>query len=72
MKQFQEFELFDKKIQEFYNQNSVKLSGQLQSLQVGQLCVAIYGEDKARYRAIVKEFLQNNEYKVIYIDYGNT
>jgi hypothetical protein len=72
VKQFQEFELFDNKIQEFYNQNSVKLSGQLQSLQVGQLCVAIYGEDKAWYRAIVKECLKNNEYKVFYIDYGNT
>ena len=50
----------------------MKLSGRLQSIQVGQLCVAIYGEDKAWYRAIVKESLKNNEYKVIYIDYGNT
>lgn len=50
----------------------MKLSGQLQSIQVGQLCVSIYGEDKAWYRAIVKECLKNNEYKVFYIDYGNT
>ena len=63
--------MFDEKIQAFYNKNGVKLSGQLQSLQVGQLCIAIYGEDKAWYRAIVKECLRNSDYKVFYIDYGN-
>ena len=65
------FEEFEKQIQAYYNLNSVKLSGQLRSLQVGELCVAIYKEDNAWYRAIVKECLKNNEYKVFYFDYGN-
>ncbi|XP_065370364.1 maternal protein tudor isoform X2 [Calliphora vicina] len=45
--------------------------GKLENPSKLQLCAALYPEDSKLYRAKILEILDNNEYRVLFVDYGN-